>query len=295
MIECTTTSHDDVPLKYVYSTLADSNQWIALLIPFGLTLAVTEPFFAYFAQRYNVVSLESRLILAPAEQALKHGQLSVDNHVADLLTILDQLQIEKSILVGYCSGAGIALMAANQHPERFDNLILANGEYTLLNKSSCVTQFGNDVDSLFTIAAKSEKNAQLVLSKIQADSPEQVNSPEQANSPEQVNSIPEGINYPFSQPHYFYRYAVNYLAYKQTNFEHQAQQIKQQTLLISGQQDLQTNANSSAHMKNLIDHAQLFIDPQGDHYELLRAQSNALIKIGEHINTECGFVSPSNL
>ena len=47
----------------------------------------------------------------------------------DLLAVLDALGIEQCVLAAESSGTAVALTAAQQHPERFQGLVLSGGLY----------------------------------------------------------------------------------------------------------------------------------------------------------------------
>jgi len=275
MQEATVLSHDGCVLQYGYSQRAPGKPWIALIIPFGLKLAVARPFFDALSIAYNVVTWEARLILAPPERQIKAGELSVANHVADLITVLDACRIDKANLVGYCSGAGVALAAIDAHPDRFGELVLVNGEYTMLKDSSCVTQFGSDIDNLLPMASKDRKMAQFIIDRMQFEN-------------KGGRAPPEGIHLPFSKAHYFHRYALNYLAYRAVDFEGLARRVKRKTLLIAGQCDLQTNLNSAIRIKQSIEQSEVLVEPEGDHYELLRPGSRTLAMVRKFLDTQLG-------
>lgn len=50
--------------------------------------------------------------------------LTLDDHVADLLRVMDQHDAVKPVLMGFSHGARVALRAAALHPERFEKLVL---------------------------------------------------------------------------------------------------------------------------------------------------------------------------
>jgi pimeloyl-ACP methyl ester carboxylesterase len=262
-------SHDGITLKYGFSRVDGNQPWLTFIIPFGLQLQLALPFFKFFEDKYNIISWEARSILAePGDMPLEQ-LLTVDNHVADLLTLLKTLNIEQTKLIGYCSGAGIALKAANSHPNKFSQLVLANGEYALFDDASCVTQFGHDVNSLLPLAAKDEKTAQFILNKMAFD---------------KKDNLPDGVHLPFSKAHYLHRYAVNFLAYRACDFSDMATSINHEILVICGEKDQQTNVGSSSKMSQLLKNSQTYIDPQGDHYGTLRAESNTLAKIRDYLD-----------
>ncbi|MBN1397852.1 MAG: alpha/beta fold hydrolase [Bacteroidetes bacterium] len=62
------------------------------------------------------------------------GQFTIEMFVDDLIAMLDQLSIEKSVLCGLSMGGYIALRTAERHPERIKGLVL------------CDTKSGTDTD-----------------------------------------------------------------------------------------------------------------------------------------------------
>ncbi|MFT7235221.1 MAG: pimeloyl-ACP methyl ester carboxylesterase [Methylophagaceae bacterium] len=275
MIEATTLSHDGIQLNYGYNILDEDNPWMALIMPFGLKIKLAEAFFDFFKEHFNLITIESRLILADPDRKIKSGELSLENHVADLMTVLKKHDVEQATLIGYCSGAGIALAAANEHKQNFDNLILVSGEYTLMEDSDCITPFGRDIDSLLSMASIDEQKAKLVFDKIK-------------NSLSKVDeSRPAGLDLPFSQYEYLHRYGVNYLSYRETDFRSLASTVSHNTLLISGAKDAQTNIQSTQTICDLIDNSEILIDPKGDHYEILRPESNLMVEIWNHMSMAC--------
>ena len=100
---------DGVSLTYAVSEYQEGKPWLALIIPFALRVTVAKPFFDFFRPQYNIVSWESRLILAPDEEPAPPGAFELHRHVKDFDVVLTHCNIRKCVVVGYCSGAGIAL------------------------------------------------------------------------------------------------------------------------------------------------------------------------------------------
>jgi pimeloyl-ACP methyl ester carboxylesterase len=265
------TTQDGIELRYAYAACEPDKPWIALIIPFGLDVEITAPFFEFFQSHYNVFAWESRSILEASDRECSVSELSIDRHVADLLDIMDDLHIDEAILVGYCSGAGIALAAINQQPNRFSQLILAHGEYTMLGNRHLVTQFAGDMDVLLSLAASSAERAQLVFDKIN-------NERFDANLPR-----PAGLDRPFSDVRFLKRYANNYLAYKSVDFERLAAEVAHPTLVMAGRKDVQVNVESAQKIASLIRGASIFIDPDADHYGILTQDSPTLIAVWNNI------------
>lgn len=264
------TTADGIELRYAYSVNNPGHPWIMLVMPFGLDVRMAGPCFDFFASHYNICTWESRSILEDSERECELEQFAIDHHVADLLAVLDTLRVKEAILVGYCSGAGIALAAVNLAPNRFGELVLAHGEYTLLGDAKCTTPFAADMDSLLCLAASSDARAQVVFNKIQSERFDGVDRP-------------GGLDQPFSNVRFLKRYAKNYLAYKSTDFTQLAREVNHPTLLLAGGKDAQVNISSSRKIQGCIRGARLFIDPDADHYGVLTKDSPTLIAIWNYI------------
>lgn len=264
-------SHDGFDLKYAISDIKKDKPWIALIIPFGLKLKMSRHFFDFFNPHYNIVTWESRSILDVSDRKVVENEFSLENHIFDLKSVLSTCPTKKFIMIGYCSGAGLALAAANRFPNIIKNLILVHGEYTMLHHSACTTQFASEIDSLLSLAAKDEDHLGLVFEKIKNE------------RIEENTSRPDGIDLPFTEIQYLRRYAANYLAYKDVDFEQLARFVNHRTLLMSGSMDVQANTTSSEKIHDLMTNSTIHIDPEADHYGILREDSNSLVTIWNYL------------
>lgn len=271
MKEQTVQSCDGIELKYAITEIKDRKPWIALIIPFGLKLKMAKYFFDFFEPHYNIVVWESRSILESSERKVVKNEFSIENHVMDMRVILDTCSVKKFVIVGYCSGAGLALAFANRYPQLIEDLILVHGEYTMLGDTSCTTQFASEIDSLLSLAGKDEEHLNLVFEKIKND------------RFEENTDRPDGIDLPFTELVYLRRYAANYLDYKSTDFEHLARYVNHKTLLMSGNRDVQANVTSTEKISELMNNAEIHIDPEADHYGLLREDSNSMVTIWNYL------------
>jgi pimeloyl-ACP methyl ester carboxylesterase len=263
----TLTTPAGMRLRYAHCSSSPSRPWITLVIPFGLDVEMARPFFDFFQSHYNVCTWESRSILEESARECAVAEFSVDCHAADLLAVLHALGIDETILVGYCSGAGIALTAINLAPNRFTELVLVHGEYTMLGDAKCMTPFAMDMDTLLCLAADNDTRARLVYDKIREERFEG-----DANRP-------TGLDKPFSDIRFLKRYAQNYLAYKSADFKQLAAEITHPTLVMAGGKDIQVNINSSQTIHGCMRNAALFVDPEADHYGLLTQDSHTLIAV----------------
>jgi pimeloyl-ACP methyl ester carboxylesterase len=114
----TEVSRDGVPLEYAHCG-SSGKPCITLIMPFGLKVELAEAFFRFYQPRYDVVTWESRLILHSSDREGRPENFAIINHVYDLVSVLRARRVSRAFLVGYCSGAGIGLAAANRFPQLF--------------------------------------------------------------------------------------------------------------------------------------------------------------------------------
>lgn len=264
-------SHDGYELIYGTSQIKPDKPWLALIIPFGLKLEMAAGFFEFFDPHYNVVSWQSRSILDAENRLVVDGELAFENHVQDIKTIVDCLPAEKVSIVGYCSGAGLALGAANRYPNIIERMILVHGEYVMIESDNMTTKFSMEIDSLLSLAAKSETYLSAIFEKIKGE------------RVDHDAGRPEGIDLPFTQIQYLRRYAANYLCYKSVDFCALAQEVKHDTFIMSGDKDVQANVASSQKIKDLIKGSSIFVDPGADHYGVLRQDSQTMVSIWNYL------------
>lgn len=267
-------SRDRISLNFAVSDFQEGKPWIALIIPFGLKLTIAKPFFDFFQPQYNVVSWESRLILDQDEQAAPENAFELYRHVGDFEAVLSSCNVRKCVVVGYCSGAGIALGAANRYPQRISSLVLVHGEYALLDDPEHSTQFAREIDSLLGMANRSENQLQRIYEKIM----------EERLDP--GDSRPEGIDLPYSKLSYLRRYSQNYRSYKKADFKKLASFVTHPTLLMTGKRDVQANVASTVAIEKVMPNSMLHIDDDADHYGILREDSRTLITLWNYLCEE---------
>jgi pimeloyl-ACP methyl ester carboxylesterase len=271
MKEAVAVGPDGVSLNYAVGAYQDGKPWMALIIPFGLRVGIARPFFDFFEPQYNVVSWESRLILSPDEQPAPPGAFELGRHVRDFDVVLTTCNIRKCVVVGYCSGAGIALGAANRYPHRISHLVLAHGEYVLLNEPGCSTQFAREMDGLLTMAHTDENHLRKIFEKVKD---ERIDAGEHR---------PPGIDLPFSRLAFLRRHAQNYQSYKKADFLKLARFVAHRTLLMTGKKDAQANVASTMKIKEAMPNATVYVDDAADHYGLLREDSSTLTALWNHL------------
>jgi pimeloyl-ACP methyl ester carboxylesterase len=83
----------------------------------------------YLRDRYRILSWDYRGLYGSSRPPGSPPRLDVPAHVADLVTILDELGIEQTALMGWSMGVQVGLELYARHPERLSHLVLINGTY----------------------------------------------------------------------------------------------------------------------------------------------------------------------
>lgn len=93
-----------------------------------MTIAAWQPLAEPLAKRHRVVRCDFR------GQYLSPGPpfpTTLDEHVRDVVDLLDELEIERAHVAGVSFGALVGMLLAAQHPERVDRLtVMAATDYT---------------------------------------------------------------------------------------------------------------------------------------------------------------------
>jgi pimeloyl-ACP methyl ester carboxylesterase len=277
-----------------HTVLYPGKPTILIALPFGVPAGVARAAFEKFGSAFNVVTWESRYILDLSQVFSGTEKLGPDEHVADMMHILAAFRIDRAHLIGYCSGAGISLLAAKKHPEVFTKLILVNGAYQLFRKGHRATHYQRSIDTFLPEVAKSREEASSMFStmsdinqagkrKAQSESDRQVDLP--------LSAEEDLYRYPFSKEEYLYRYAKTYMGYRDFDALGIAAQITQNTLVLTGRRDVQSSVSNSEAVNSILSKSAMFVADEGDHYEFCRAGSSVLQEIGAFLGTHTGIDS----
>ncbi len=246
---------------------------LLIALPFGVPVSVARAAFAKFAHRFNVITWESRFILNLDQGFSGDEKLTPAEHVQDMLCILRALEIGTCRLIGYCSGAGISLLAASEHPEIFSKLILVSGEYQLFKRGHASTDYQRSIDTFLPVVASGRQQAGFIFAKMAEISKVSKEGGVQTELDKQ-------INLPFSKEESLFRYAKNYMAYRDYNAVEVAGGVRQSTFVLTGRKDVHSSMENSEAVHASIPGSKLFVDDKGDHYEFCRAGSGMLDEIG---------------
>lgn len=262
MYESFVTASDGKRLRVFRGDWREAKPFLTLILPFGLRLDAAGTLCAILSCEFNVVTWQGRSLCDQPPAAHESG-MTPEVHVQDMCSVLDALGVRKTDVVGFCSGAGIALVAARIEGHRIDRLALVCGEYMLSPAVCPQSNFQREVDSLLPLAAESLNYAAALCEKLTAS---RVGVPAKTEFDEEVLV-------PFSSAARLHRHGLNYLSYRGTDFMTLAGEVPHRTRVISTDGDEQVCPASSRVIAALLRNAERHVVVPGDHYEILREKN----------------------
>lgn len=266
-------SFDDRALNVFHTPLSGAKEHVVVALPFGVRHAMADKVYAALAERYNVATWESRFVLDHHADA-PDARIDATMHVQDMKEVIDFLlaaHVRPVHVVGYCSGAGIALLGAARYPDAIARLALVSGEFMLPATLCAPGPFQREVDVILPTAASDRDSAQFVYDSIAS-----------GRSVEQ-SEFHGFIALPFSSAEYLYRYGRNYVAYRDNDFPAAAAQVTQPTLILYARQDQHVAPQGSEVLRRHLRQPVASLAVDGDHYEFCRGNRAMLASLTDFL------------
>ncbi|WIG95675.1 alpha/beta fold hydrolase [Myxococcus sp. SDU36] len=225
------------------------------------------------AQRWRVVTWNTRWLPTPTPD---FDPVRCDSrvHVEDLLAVLDRLGIARAeAVVGWSSGAQVALRALAEHPERFASGVLLNGTVSLPEAPDHpLTSFEKNLRQLFPqIAANprvAERYCKLIFGGDTASGAPQ--SEDRKVVASVLTSTDPHLLYmtsvPFRTPTSLFRYAHMVSSLFRERDDAWTSSVKQPVLVFGGGSDLISHPDQVASLARRLASARTVLQPSADHF-----------------------------
>jgi len=265
----------DGPLVCSYVGGSPANSAVVLINAIGMAVIFWLPLVRLLAPRFRIVTWESRWAPSP-EGVFDPQRCDLDHHLRDLLSLLDSNGVDRAHIVGWCSGAQIALKFAAFFPERTRSLVLLNGAFNLPGNTSR-TVFEKNLRQLMPKIARNAAYAEL-YSRIISESRFKLADRGVGQGKDGGQSsgwIPcrnpelrHLTNGPFKTPELLYRYA-NMVTRTFEESEHAwTGNIAVPVLVVSSSNDQITRPETSRDISEQIKGATHVMIEDGDHHGL---------------------------
>ncbi|MCE9671614.1 alpha/beta fold hydrolase [Myxococcus stipitatus] len=225
------------------------------------------------AQRWRVVTWNTRWLPTPTPD-FDPARCDSGVHVEDLIAVLDRLGIQRvEAVVGWSSGAQVALRALAEHPARFARGVILNGTVSLPPAPDHpLTAFEKNLRRLFPqIAANprvAERYCKLIFGGDTASGAPQ--SEDRKVVASVLTSTDPHLLYmtsvPFRSPTSLFRYAHMVCALFRERDDAWTSSVKQPVLVHGGGADLISHPDQVASLARRLADARTVLHPSADHF-----------------------------
>ncbi len=189
------------------------------------------------------------------------GFLSQDRNTDLIERVAGDARPRRITVVGYCSGAGLAINLVAVTNQNIDKLILVAGEF-LMGDPAHQTDFSRGMDQVLNLALRSQQDAEVV-----------------SNSMNQMREVMPGADTwalanfnPFKDGAYLYSYAKAYHKYKKNDYLELAKAIETEVHFIYGEADEVVNSKAGENMLSAFRNARMWFE-EGDHKSIFNSSS----------------------
>ncbi len=243
---------------------------VLVALPLATRPSFVAPALRALARRFRVYTWEARLMLDTRATFDAPGELSLEAHARDAAALLERFGLEQAALVGYCSGAALALHLCARLPGRFARLALVSGAYFLRPEQCELTQYERDVLALAPQMAQSRARAARIHSDFFAEG---------RAFRRRAHEFADEILRPYADAESLYRFGSGLLALIEGDSQAVARRVSVPALVAWGGRDDQTHPGSSALVAAALHGCEAHFDPELDHYALCRAHEGLVSRV----------------
>lgn len=201
------------------------------------------------AAKFQVITFDTRGI---GQTDAPHEAYSMDLFVADLASLLDELQIKKAHILGFSMGGNIALSFALKHPGRIEKLIIA-ASHAKINPQ--IRLFVDAVLDVYEQGISTKQMFNLIAPWLFSTT--------FLSNPENAVYLEYDENEPDQQP--LYAWKNQYLAQRAYDVADHLSEIKMPTLILTAENDLFASLDDATLLHKQIENSALQIIPKSGH------------------------------
>lgn len=261
-------ARDGFPLRVV-DISPDKRTAVVLVNAMGMPRAALATLESVLGAEYRVLTWQSRGVPS-VEGELDGERAHFARHIDDLEDLLASQRVERAHLVGWCTGADVALGFACRAPERVLSLVCMNGPF--LGLSDARTSYQHDLSRIVRGASKSLEHAKLyhgLIVEMLSGVPETTAYGEERSQIGAALSVLDpGLTHitgaPLRSPESFFRYA--------RLLEHYLEEAPRdlpiprvRSLLVTAEDDPIAHCDASREVAALLG-AELEVRPSGGHF-----------------------------
>ncbi len=267
----------DQSLLSTYACGDPSKVPVVLSNAVGMPAAFWTPLAARLSNQNHVLTWETRGVPS-FDPDFAQKECDVDAHVRDLLAVLTENGIQQAHLIGWCTGALVALKAAYLAPERVRSLVLLNGSFSL-SAAHPRTPFERNMRLVMPRIASSRRTAELYYRTIYLPTRNGGGSEPTDQAEVQIAQLlmstdPDLIHltsYPYDSVDTLHRYGRLITETLKEDLEGWIDGVRCPALVVSGERDATEHPAASRHVASRLDDALLEVYPEMDHFGLFNS------------------------
>jgi len=265
-------TRDQVALNVYNHGNHSSSEAVVIVNAFGMPVDFLVPLSRKVAETHNVITWESRGV--PSRSG-EQGDIScsLGEHALDMCEVMDRAGVSRCHVIGWCTGATVALRFASEFPERVASVALLNGGYNLCGAEQ--TLFQENMRTIMPLIADDRSQAEYFFKTLFASSSVTDEGDGFAAS-STLDKILSSTNprhahltsFPFRNSDLLYNYARLISAFIDETIEGDIVRVGCPCLVVTGLRDVTASPESSIFISDYLPNAELYVDAEGDHFML---------------------------
>jgi len=271
-------SFDGTPLK-VFAAGSPARRAVVLSNAIGMPVEFWSGFAKVLAEDHFVLTWETRgcpNVDLPCDLA---GHAFFD-HVRDLMAILDRFGVERADVVGWCSGAQIALRTAEAFPDRVGRVVSVNGSFGGAN-GVAMTPFETKLREVMPKIARDRRVAEIYFNIVYGNRETGIDSEDLHQKNQEASAVLTSVDptllhltsRPFENVEALFRYARLMTASLAEDVGAWIGNVTAPVLLYTGRRDQTAHPDCTAWLAGRLAGAALRIDEEGDHFTFYKANA----------------------
>jgi pimeloyl-ACP methyl ester carboxylesterase len=265
-----------------YSSGSTENPAVALIVPIALPAGMLAETIRELSKTFFVVTWEARCCLT-SDPFDTDTRVDVDVQGDDLLLILEHHELRRVHVIGWCTGAIVALKAAHRYPDVIGSLTLAMGTFGFTDSDGIVlSQYQIEINTFMPRVA-ADRRAAAVLHRLVFENV--------AFMETMQNEWSQWTRVGFSDPETLFRFANSAIRILDEDVRSFAGDVQTPTLVITSKGDRFAHPEHSRRVAGMLPRATLFEDDEGDHYSIAVPASASVREAVAFIRRELGAYS----
>ncbi|MBQ0755048.1 MAG: alpha/beta fold hydrolase [Gammaproteobacteria bacterium] len=263
---------DDVLLNVYSHGEHAGSEAVVIVNAFGMPVDFLVPLSRKLSLVHNVVTWESRGVPSRPENG-SEMMCSLEEHVSDMREVMDRRGVTKCHVIGWCTGATVALRFASEFGDRVSSVSLLNGGYNLCGAEQ--TAFQENMRNIMPLIAGDRDQAEFFFKTI-FESMDIADVGGEYVASSTLDKILASTNprhahltsFPFRNSDLLYNYARLISSFIEETIEGDIVRVGSPCLVATGLKDVTASPESSIFLSDYLPDAQLYVDAEGDHFML---------------------------